>query len=81
MKNFPTLTEDGGGKPEKMKQEKSLRLFCSLDGGDNGFNKLTTFLCWSHRGLVISGVMGLAINEAVLTGTDVIVNFFGLSLW
>ena len=37
---------DRGGKPETIKQEKGLRLFCSLgDGGGSGLNKSTTFFC------------------------------------
>ena len=32
-------------------------------------------------GLAISGMGGLAIGGAVLIGTDVAVNFSGLSLW
>ena len=27
---------DGGGKPEKLKQERGLRLFCSHGGGSGG---------------------------------------------
>ena len=37
MKNLPTLAGDGGEKPEKIKQERDLRLFCLLGGG--GFSK------------------------------------------
>ena len=33
---------DGRGKSEKIKQKKSLRLFC-LHGGSSEFNRLTTF--------------------------------------
>ena len=45
MKNLPTLTKNGGGKPEKIKQEKGLKLFCSLGGDDDGLSRSTIFLC------------------------------------
>ena len=45
MKNLPTLTGDGRGKPGKIKQKKGLRLFCSLGGSGDGLSKSTTFLC------------------------------------
>ena len=45
VKNLPTLTRDGGGKPEKIKQKRGLRLLCLLSGGGGGFSKLITFLC------------------------------------
>ena len=32
-------------------------------------------------GLAISEVVGLAIDKAILIGTDVAIGFFGLSLW
>ena len=32
-------------------------------------------------GLAINGMMGLAIGEAILTGTNVAIGFFGLFLW
>ena len=32
-------------------------------------------------GLAICRAVGLAINEAVSTGTDIAVGFFGLSMW
>ena len=43
MKNLPTLTKDRGEKPEKIKQEKGLRLFYSLGGGGDGLSRSTTF--------------------------------------
>ena len=43
VKNLPALAGDGGGKPEKIKQKRGLRLFCSL--GDSGLSKSTTFFC------------------------------------
>ena len=46
MKNLPTLAGDGGGKPEKIKQKRGLKLFCSL--GSSGFSRSTTFLYWSR---------------------------------
>ena len=32
-------------------------------------------------GFAISGTVGLVIGEAILTGTDIAIGFFGLSLW
>ena len=50
MKNLPTLTQDGGEKPEMIKQERNLRLLCLFGGGGGDkLSKLTTFLYWSHR--------------------------------
>ena len=49
-KKRPNLIEDGIRKLEKIKQETSLGLFCLLGGSGCGFNKLITFLYWSHCG-------------------------------
>ena len=38
------------------------------------------FFIGAAMGLGICGVVGLAVNETVLTGTDVAVGFFELSL-
>ena len=37
-----------GGKSGKIKQERSLELFCPLVGGGRA-NKSATFLCWGRR--------------------------------
>ena len=42
--------KNGRRKPEKIKQEKSLKLFYLLGDSSDRFSKLTTFLCWSRRG-------------------------------
>ena len=39
------------------------------------------FFIGAAMGLGIGGVVGLAVGGAVLTGTDVAVGFFELSLW
>ena len=38
------------------------------------------FFIGAAVGLIINGVVGLAISRAVLTKTNVAINFFGLSL-
>ena len=39
------------------------------------------FFVGAAMGLAISGIVSLAIDRAILTGADITVGFFGLSLW
>ena len=81
MKNLPNLTGDGGGKPEKIKQKKSLKLFAHLVMMVMVLASRLHFFVRVAIGLVIGGVVGLAIDGVVSMGTDVIVDFSRLSLW
>ena len=74
MKNLLTLLKDKGGKPEKIKQEKGLRLLYSLSNGGDSKNLASQ----SH--FFIGTVMGLAIDKTILMRKKVAIGFYELFL-
>ena len=45
IKNFPIQIGDSGEKPDRIKQERGLKLLCLFDDNGSRLNKLITFLC------------------------------------